>query len=688
VTKKDAVARIAQLKKAIDHHRYLYHVLDRQELSDAALDDLKHELFSLEQRYPELVTPDSPTQRVGGKPLEGFKKVTHTRRMLSMEDVFSFEELEAWKTRIEKFHGAPVGAMHCEVKMDGLAISLTYEDGALKVGATRGDGTVGEDVTANLRTIESIPLVLRTPSEKEIKEFITRFKGAVDEKTFRAACAGKGTIEVRGEVFMPQESFERLNAVQEKAGLPLFANPRNVAAGSIRQLDPSLVASRGLDLFGYAMHGDLGVETHEATHEMMRLLGIRTNPLSKVATTLDAVQKYYEDIGKKRAKLPYWIDGVVVVVNDDAAFDALGTVGKTPRGAVAYKFPAEQATTVVEDVKIQVGRTGALTPVAVMRPVSVAGTTVAHATLHNMDEIERLDVRIGDTVVIEKAGDIIPRVVQVVKEARNGKERKFSMPKACPECGAEIVRGEGEVAYRCPNPDCFARTKERILHFVARKGADIDGLGDRIVEQLLEEKLIADVADIYALTADELLRLEGFAEVSAKNLIAAIEKSRKIGLGRFLYALGIRHVGERTGADLATAFGTLNALRKADEASIAEVEGVGPVVARSLTEWLAEPHNAELLDRLDGELSIASVKAVKGGPLEGKTFVLTGTLERMSRDEAKARIEALGGKVSGSVSAKTAYVVAGEDPGSKLDKAGSLSVPVLNEAEFLAIVQQ
>ncbi len=687
MNKAEAKKDIERLRKAIEHHRYLYHVLDRQEISEAALDSLKHELYRLEQEHPDLVTPDSPTQRVGGEPLAGFAKVRHKSRMLSMEDIFSFEELTDWHARIQKLSADPIDEFYCEMKMDGLAVSLAYEDGLLATGATRGDGTVGEDVTQNLRTVDAIPLRLRVPEEKEVAAFLKRHGDSVDAKAFRAATSSlAGRIEVRGEVFMTKKTLEELNREQEKAGLPPFANPRNLAAGSIRQLDPAMAKSRRLDFFGYALFIDAGLSTHEQAHELLTLLGVKINPLSRLARSLDEVQAYHDDIGKKRAKLPYWSDGIVVVVNDDALWEKLGVVGKAPRGNVAYKYPAEQATTVVEDVRVQVGRTGALTPVAVMRPVRVAGTTVTHATLHNEDEIGRLGLRIGDTVVIEKAGDIIPKVVKVITEARSGKEKPFRMPKKCPECGSPVTRKEGEVAAYCTNPQCYAKTVEQVLHFVSKKSADMPGLGDKIVERFIDEGLIRDAADLYALKKEDLAGLEGFGEVSAEKLVGVIQSHRRLPLARFLYGLGIRHVGEETAADLADAFRTVGAVRKASAEDFAAVPNVGPVVAKSVASWFAERRNASYVDRLLKEVEVVPAAAKRAGKLTGKTFVLTGTLERMTRDEAKARIRSLGGDVAGSVSANTDFVVAGDDAGSKLKKAQYLGITVLNEARFLAML--
>ena len=690
MTKLEAKKRIDQLKEAINHHRYLYHVLDLLEISEAALDSLKHELLDLERQFPDLVTPDSPTQRVEGKPLDRFNKVRHAARMLSMEDVFSSEEIADWNSRISKFAGTSPDEFYVELKMDGLAVSLVYEDGALAVGATRGDGEVGEDVLNNLKTVEAIPLRLRHPERADIDAFLKKHGDRMDATRFLRAMENlAGRIEVRGEVFMPKGVFDRLNAMQQQVGQPPFANPRNAAAGSIRQLDPTIARQRSLDFYGYALLGDFGLRTHEQAHGLMKLLGVKVNPLSRIASSMEEIDSFYRDIQKQRESLPYWIDGVVVVVNDDALFERLGVVGKAPRGAAAYKFPAEQATTVVEEIRVQVGRTGALTPVAVMRPVRVAGTTVTHATLHNMDEIDRLDVRIGDTVVIEKAGDIIPKVVKVIKEARSGDERKFHMPRKCPFCGSEVRREPDGVAHYCTNRDCFARSLRGIGHFISKGGVNMDGVGPKIVEQFMEEGLIRDAADLYELDEDDLVGLEGFGEVSARNVIESIGSSREVPLGKFIYALGIRHVGTQTADDLAYEFKDIEGLRNASEEAIAAVEGVGPVVAESVVSFFREPKNAGLLDRMLKHVDVRPVKGRKAaGPLSGKTFVVTGTLESLSRAEAQDRIRAKGGKVADSVSGNTDYLVVGENPGSKFEKAKKLGVTVLNERDFLAILKQ
>ncbi len=666
--KQAAIQRIAQLRKEINYHRYQYHVLDRQEISDAALDSLKHELQQLEQQFPELVAPDSPTQRVGGEPLKEFKKVRHRQRMLSLNDIFSVEELQEWRDRLMKLLPASTSLEYfCELKMDGLAISLLYRDGALYRAATRGDGQVGEDVTQNIRTIESIPLQLDLSQLKKPPR----------------------DIEIRGEVYMARRDFEKHNVRLAKEGKPTYANPRNISAGSVRQLDPSVTAARKLRFMAYDLPTDLGQVTHETVHDILRELGFRAGDQNKRCSSLQEVERYHQEIGKKRKSLDYWSDGIVVTINDINTFTQLGTVGKAPRGAVAYKYPAEQATTVVEDIQVQVGRTGVLTPVAHLRPVQVAGTTVSRATLHNMDEIARLDVRIGDTVVIQKAGDIIPDIVQVLEKMRTGKEKKFTMPKKCPICDSPVERREGEVAYYCTNPRCYALQHEQLRHFVSKKALDIDGLGPKILEQLAAADLVKSPADLFDLTEEDLAPLERFAEKSAENLVQAIDAAKQVTLARFIYALGIRHVGEETAIDLAETFGSIDALMEASTEELAAVPDIGGVVAKSVYDYFHDTQNSALIQNLQKKgLTIKKERSPSrgSGSLTGKKIVVTGTLDSLSRDEAKEKIRAAGGRWVSSVSKNTDYVVVGDSPGSKAEKAQSLGVTVLDEADFLKLI--
>lgn len=686
MTRKEAKNRIEKLKKSINHYRYFYHVLDRSEISDAALDSLKHELYNLEQEFPEFITPDSPTQRVGGEALKGFKNVAHKIQMLSIEDVFQSDELKAWEGRVRKLMPHQKLDYYVEVKMDGLAVALVYQGGIFSVGSTRGDGKIGEDVTQNLKTIESIPLRLNEPSEREIENFLKKYEDAVDKKKFLSKIKDfSGEVEVRGECFMDKRVFEEINREQKKKGQPPFANPRNAAAGSIRQLDSKITASRKLDFYGYALITDLGQKTHEVAHEILKLIGIKVNPENRHAKNLEEVEEFHKYLEKIRSRLNYWIDGEVVVLNDNAVFDRLGVVGKTSRGMIAYKFSPEQATTIVREVVWQIGRTGAVTPVAVMDPVFVAGTTVTHSTLHNLDEIHRLGLKIGDTVIIEKAGDVIPKVVQVLPKLRTGEEKKIVSPSVCPMCDTKLVRRSGEVAIYCPNKKCFAQSLERLSHFVSRKAFDIDGLGYKILEKFLDEGLIRDAADLYELEVGDILPLERFAEKSAANLIEAINKSRKISLARFLYALGIFHVGEETAMDLANYFGNLEKLREATLENLQKVPNVGGVMAESIFEWFRDKSNKDLVGRLLKNISVIKPVATKK-TWQGLKFVLTGMLVSLTRDQAKEKIQSLGGDVTSSVSKETDYVVAGSEPGSKYDKAKKLGVKILDEKEFLKML--
>lgn len=655
MTKAEAKRRIEKLRAEINHHRYLYHVLDTQEISDAALDSLKHELDVLESQFPDLITPDSPTQRVGGSPLPGFKKVRHSARMLSLNDIFSFQELDEWEQRMRKLAPRADLSYFCEIKIDGFAISLVYQDGILTRAATRGDGMVGEDVTENVRTIEAVPLRL----EEEVK----------------------GEIEVRGEVYMDREVFDRINKDQAKRGEKQFANPRNLAAGSIRQLDPRIAASRRLSFFAYEITRGIDIARHNEEHARLRSLGFKTEPHSAFKKNIDEVKDYLKNWEEKKAKLPYWADGVVVLVNDNALRIRLGIVGKAPRAMIAYKFPPEQVTTRVLSVEFNVGRTGVLTPLATLEPVLVSGTTVSHATLHNVDEIERLGLRVGDTVIIQKAGEIIPKIMEVLPRLRTGKERRVRVPTHCPVCGTTVERRMGEVGLYCPNVSCEARTSRHIEHFVSRAAFDIPGLGEKIIEQLKDEGLISTPADLFKLQPDEVERLERFAEVSAKKLVAAIQNRRHISLARFINALGIRHVGEETAIALANHFKTIDALMSASVQELMDVPDIGEVVAESIHAWFNDAQHKKYIQELLEFVTIENMRAQKE-TLKGLTFVLTGTLATMTRDQAKEEVRKRGGGVSGSVSKETDYVVAGEEAGSKLEKAKKLKVKVIHEEEF------
>lgn len=665
MTKSQAELRIKKLRKEIDRYRYQYHVLNNLEISEAALDSLKHELVQLENDFPALVTPDSPSQRVAGTPLPEFKKVAHQVPLLSLNDVFSREELEAWVERIQKLL-APDERRQlefvAEVKMDGLAISLIYEDGLLKTAATRGSGTVGEDVTTNVRTIEAIPLRLN-----------------LDQSPHR--------VEIRGEVYMPLKQFAQLNKEQERLGLPTFANPRNFAAGSLRQLDARLVSKRGLSFFAYDLVSDLGQATHTESHELAKKVGVPINPHYKVCKNLDEVMDFYTYVQKLRPKLPYWIDGIVINVNSLDQFKRLGVVGKAPRAAVAFKFSAEEATTVLEDITLQVGRTGVLTPVAVLKPVLVAGTTVSRATLHNEDRIQELGLKLGDTVVIRKAGDIIPEVLKVLPKLRTGKEKPFRFPTKCPVCESPVLRRTGEAAHVCSNKACPGRTREGFYHFVSREAFDLDGVGPKIIDVLLEQGLVHRFGDFFRLTTADLDQLPRFGELSAKNIVDSIQSRRHIPFSRFLYSLGIRHVGTETARDLALHFKTLSALRQAAAEAFARIPNIGEKVTHEIVEFLKDKHQQQVIDDLlETGIIIQKEVAPAAGGLSGKTYVITGTLESMSRPEAKQAILDLGGKVSESVSRKTAGVIVGKEAGSKDDKAKELGVPRLTETQFLKMI--
>jgi len=671
MTKQDAKKRIVKLRKIINRHSYLYHVLDKPESSDAVFDSLKHELYKLEQEYPDLITPDSPTQRVSGQALDKFTKVKHKKRMLSLEDVFYREELKAWQGRIQKLVPGQRLTYFTELKIDGFAITLTYRDGIFVRGATRGDGRVGEDVTQNLKTINSIPLKLEIHKKLSLK---------VNKKVKRVL--EKGEIEIRGEVYMAKQAFEKVNQERKKQGLSLYANPRNTAAGSIRQLDPKIAASRQLDFLAYDITTDLSQKTHQEEHQIVRALGFKTSQDQK-CSNLNEVVRFWQKIKRARNKLSYQIDGIVVNINSNQIFEKLGVVGKAPRGAIAFKFPAKEATTIIEDIVVQVGRTGALTPVAHLRPVRLSGILITRATLHNEDEIKRLDVRIGDTVVIQRAGDVIPDVANVIKKLRTGREKKFQMPGNCPICGGPIIRPQGEAVHRCANKKCGSIRRQQISHFASKQGFEIEGLGPKIVSQLMDQGLISDPADLFSLTQGDLISLKRFEKKSADNLIKAIEKSKKVSLTKLIHALGIRHVGEETAINLAYYFGSLEKLEKASLEELLKIKDIGRVVAQSVFRWFNNRVNKKLIDQLIARgVEIGKLKTVKR-KLAGQTFVLTGELDKFTREQAKQRIRELGGDVSSSISSQTDFVVVGQNPGSKYQKAEKLGIKVLEEKEFL-----
>ncbi len=696
MTHEEVKKRIVKLREEINKYRHAYHVLDKSLISDAALDSLKKELFDLELQYPDLITSDSPTQRIGGEPLKEFKKVRHDAQMLSFNDAFSEEDMKAWLERIEAYLGRRIASkggaapFYCELKIDGLAIELVYENGIFVQGSTRGDGVIGEDVTQNLRTVEAIPL--RLSAADEVTRNLRRLK--LDPKKYILA---PKRLVVRGEVFLTKKEFAAANREQLKKDLKQFANPRNIAAGSIRQLDPKVTASRKLDSFQYAIVSDIGATYHEEEHLLLKSFGFKTNPNNRSAENLPGIFTFRDHWAKHRERLDYEIDGTVVLANDNRTYAEAGVVGKAPRAGIAYKFSPREATTVVEDIIVQVGRTGALTPVAVMRPVNVGGVTVTHATLHNADEIERLGLKIGDTVIISRAGDVIPQVNKVLKDFRTGKEKKFVMPKRCPVDGSPVVR-DG-VAYKCSNKYCGARHREQLYHFISQDGFNLEGLGPKIIDRLLDEGLIVDAADIFTIKEGDIESLERFGERSAKNLVEEIVSKKHIPLSRFIYALGIIHVGEETSRLLSDRFPKIkHAISPREfskyfsdltQESLETTRDIGPKVAESIRDWFRESRNLKLLQKLaDAEVIIEIPKQTHAyRPLKGKSFVLTGTLQTMSREQAKEKIRTLGGEASESVSKKTSYVVAGIEPGSKYEKAKRLGVKILEEAEFLKMLK-
>jgi len=670
MNKTQAQARIVKLRDLINEYRYEYHVNNNSIMSESAADGLKHELAELEQQFPGLITPDSPTQRVAGAPLPQFTSVAHAVRMLSLNDVFDQDEVQAWVTRIKKLAPDAHLEYFADIKMDGLACSLVYEDGSLVRGVTRGNGTVGEDVTINVRTIESVPLRLR--QSPQTAQFL------------------HGRTEIRGEIVMYKKDFEALNKERKKQDLPLFANPRNLAAGTIRQLDPKLAASRPLHFRAWDMLRDDPAElpTNEFAYQTIDALGFLINRDAHVLPDVGAIMKFAKLWDKKRQKLPFNTDGLVIKVNDRRVYGFLGIVGKAPRGAVAYKYPAEQATTKVKDIFISIGRTGAATPVAVLEPVVVAGSTVQMATLHNEGEVQRKDVRVGDTVIVQKAGDIIPEVVESLKTLRTGHELQFVMPKKCPECGTQLIKlREDEAVWRCPNNACPARVHNLIQHYASKAALDIDGLGEKNVLALLDAKLVRDSADLYMLTKDQLLQLDRFAEISANKLITAIQAKKNPSLSHFIYGLGIRQVGAQTAVDLANHFGSLDALRTATIEQLQEVEGVGDVVAESIVAWFGSAEHQQLLAKF-ANAGVAPQKVMHtGGPLDGKSFVISGTLG-IDREAAAEKIRALGGTFQTSVGKTTTYLVVGENPGqSKIDKAEKLGTAIIDEEKLVNLLE-
>jgi DNA ligase (NAD+) len=667
---KDLEKKVEALRDQIRHHEYRYFVLDDPEITDAEFDQLMIQLKKLEADHPELITPDSPTQRVGGKPREGVVKAAHSSPMLSLDNTYNVEDLRNWERRVHELSGRKDIDYVCELKLDGMSLALQYENGRLVRGITRGDGIVGEDVTLNVRTVRSIPLSI--PKEK--------LKAAGIPPDF----------EVRGEMLMPLAAFRKMNQQREEQGLSLFANPRNATAGTVRQLEPSIVAQRRLDYFAYMLlkEGHTIFDRHWKTLDALDAAGFKVNPSRKLAKNFEDVWAFIEEEQTKREKLPYEIDGIVVKVDRTALQDELGYTGKAPRWAIAYKYAARAGITQIEGVQWQVGRTGKLTPVAMLKPVPIGGTTVSRATLHNPDEIERLGVRVDDWVEVERGGDVIPKVTHVVDDKDHPRGHKMvHVPEKCPVCGTKVVRTEGEVDYFCVNANCPAKLRETILHFASRGVMNIDGMGEALVNQLTDRSLVKNVADIYKLTKQDLLSLERMGEKSAQNILREIEASKKLPLERVIYGLGIRFVGERTAQFLAEELGSMDALMNAGQDELQQVNEVGPRIAESIAEFFQEPRNRELVERLrQAGLTFKGTRKERGTKFAGKTFVLTGTLS-LPRDQVKKTIEAAGGRVSGSVSKKTDYVIAGSDAGSKLDKAKELGVSVIGEKDLANLLE-
>ncbi len=667
------IREVKELREKIRYHNHLYYVLNAPEISDAEYDRLFKRLLELEKRYPELVTPDSPTQRVGAEPQKGFRQIRHRQPMLSLDDCFDEGELRDFDARIKRLLG---DVQHIEYtvepKIDGLAVELVYEKGSLRVASTRGDGYVGEDVTPNIKTILSVPLTLRQK---------------------KRGIPVPELLEVRGEVYMEKEAFKKLNKEREEKGLPLFANPRNAAAGSIRQLDPRITARRPLNIFCYGIGEISDLYGIKSQYELMLQLqewGLRVNrPYIRLCSSVEEVIDYCVYLEEIRDGFPYEIDGAVIKVNSLELQARLGTKARSPRWAVAYKFSPVQETTKILDIDVQVGRTGVLTPVACLEPVEVGGVVVKRATLHNQEEIEKKDIRIGDTVVVQRAGDVIPEVVMPIRSKRTGDERIFKMPERCPVCGTKVIQKEGEVAVRCPNRNCPAQIRAALRHFVSKGAMDIDGIGEKIIDQMIEKGLVKEEPDLYYLSLEELKSLDGIQDKSAANIINAIERSKKTTLAKFIYALGIRHVGEHTAQLLAEYFGSLDKLMKADMDELSSIKGIGEETAKSVKSFFEDEKNLKNIERLlNSGITFEEIRPDRGSPVMGKTFVFTGALRSMKRGEAKELITSKGGKVASQVSRNVDYVVVGEEPGSKLDRARELGLRILDEEEFLKMLEE
>jgi len=685
--KEEIKKRIEKLREAINHHRYLYHVLDRQEISSSALDSLKDELFKLEKQYPEFIVSDSPTQRIGSEPLEKFKKTKHSEPMLSLNDVFSESDIKDWIKRISKLlHNQENFDFFCELKIDGLAFELVYEKGILVTGSTRGDGIIGEDVTENIKTINAIPLSLR----KKEEILFDLEKSNLNYKKDLINSAYNSKIIVRGEAFVSKNDFNKLNKIQKEKDLPLYANPRNVAAGSIRQLDSKITASRNLNCFIYDLITDFEIKTHQEKHKLLQIMGFKVNLYDKYCRNIEEVFSFYEKIKKIRENLSYEIDGVIITINDNKIFKKLGVVGKAPRGSVAYKFPLQEATTIIEDIKIQIGRTGVLTPVAYLKPVELAGITVTRATLHNEDEIKRLGIKVGDTVIVGRAGDVIPDIIKVIVEARTGNEKNFIFPKKCPSCNSNLEKiKKGAIIYKCLNKDCPDRKREHFSYFVSKKAFDFSGLGEKIIKKLIEKSVISSPADIFFITKEDLLSLEGFKDKLANNIINAINEKKEISFEKLICSFGIENVGEETAFLLKKNFKSLGDLQNTSLEDLISIKDIGEITTQNIYNWFRKDENIKFIEKLkEAGVKIIKEEEFVDKKLKDKFFVLTGSLNSFTRDNLKRKIESLGGHVLESVSSKINFIIIGNNPGLKLKKARELKIKELTEKDFKELINE
>lgn len=679
--KKSGKNKIKRLRTAINHYRYVYHVLDREEISSEALDSLKKELFDLETRFPSLITADSPTQRIGSRPLKKFKKIKRDIPMLSLNDAFSSGDIISWIKRIKKIIPDEQLDFYCEYKIDGLAFQVDYIDGVFAIGSTRGDGIIGEDVTENLKTIESLPLKIREKGAvmEDIRDMSREMRDIVDQFY-------NGKLSIRGEAFISRDNFKKINETRKKNGLTLFANTRNITAGSIRQLDSKVVAARKLDAFIYDLVGCDKIISHSYRHKLLKILGFKINPYSRECHSIDEIVSFREECKERRDSLGYDIDGIVVLVNNNNLFNRLGVVGKAPRGAIAFKLELKQTTTRVKNIEVQIGRTGVLTPVANLDPVDLGGVTISRATLHNYGELERLGVMIGDTVIIGRAGDVIPDIIGVVHKMRDGKEKKIIIPSRCPSCGEGVNREEkGSLIVRCNNPNCLDKKKRIFTHFISRKIFDISGLGGRVIEKLVDNNKVSDPADIFSLKIEDFLGLDGFANKMAENALNSVLSSKKIEMNRFIQSFNIKNVGKETATLLASNFKNPEDIMSTSLEELISIKDIGEITARNIYEWFRDKDNIKFLRKLR-EAGIEIIDEKKGTTLAGKKFLITGTLPSLSRDVTKKKIRLMGGKVLESVSSEIDYIIVGKNPGSKLNRSKRLKIEELSEADFLKMI--